>query len=350
MQIGMDPGCIAACIVLDDAVRLVPIALRGPPEPGQRRGKIRRRRCAREAGFEIDRVHHHLDGVNRPAACSITLADREQRLFIKRPADQLQAERQSLRVLARGYRNARQPRHVHGDGEDVVQIHLDRIGATFLADAKRRRRRRRCQHRVHALGETILEVFLDQGAHLLRPQIISIVIAGRKHIGADHDAAANLGAKAFGAGVLIHLADRAAVDPQAVAHAVIAREVRRGFRGCDDVIGRQRVFGVRQRHLDQFGTGRLQPIAAFGPKLLDLRRHAVEAILLGDTDLHALDRSADRGLVVRHLAVDRGGVPSDHGRPSSAAGSQCRARCGPIGPAWSSEDAKATVPQREQRP
>src|SRR6185295_3964228 len=84
------------------------------------------------------------------------LAKREQRLLIERTADQLQAERQALAVEAGRHRNPGQPRHVHRHGENVVKIHLDRIGLTLLADPKRRSRRRRRQHRVDALRETVL--------------------------------------------------------------------------------------------------------------------------------------------------------------------------------------------------
>ena len=95
---------------------------------------------------------------------------------------------------------------------------------------------------------------------------------------------------------------------QAVAHAVIAREVGRGFRRRHDVIGRQRVFRVRQRDIDHLGAGILQPCDALAPQRLDLARHAVEAVLLRNADLHALDRAAERRLVVRHRQVDRGRV------------------------------------------
>src|ERR1700722_7989848 len=59
--------------------------------------------------------------------------EREQRLLLERPADQLQAERQALRVEATRHRNARQAGHVHRHRKHVVEIHLDRIGAAFLA-------------------------------------------------------------------------------------------------------------------------------------------------------------------------------------------------------------------------
>src|SRR5882672_6480239 len=68
------------------------------------------------------------------------LAEREQCLLIERAADQLQAKRQALAVEAGRHRNPRQARHVHRHGENVVEIHLDRIGLTLLADPERRSR------------------------------------------------------------------------------------------------------------------------------------------------------------------------------------------------------------------
>ena len=53
--------------------------------------------------------------------------------------------------------------------------------------------------------EHLLEVALDQRAHLLRLQVIGVVIAGRQHIGADHDAALDLAAETGGAGLLVHV-------------------------------------------------------------------------------------------------------------------------------------------------
>src|SRR3954466_2189659 len=61
------------------------------------------------------------------------LAKRKQRLLVEGTTDQLQAKRQALPVEAGRHRNPRQPRHVHRDGENVVEIHLDRIGLALLA-------------------------------------------------------------------------------------------------------------------------------------------------------------------------------------------------------------------------
>ena len=43
---------------------------------------------------------------------------------------------------------------------------------------------------------------------------------------------------------------------QPEAHAVVARQVRRRLGRGDDVVGRQPVFRVRQRHVDDLGAGR----------------------------------------------------------------------------------------------
>src|SRR5438093_5570078 len=143
-----------------------------------------------------------------------------------------------------------------------------------------------------------------QRAHLLRAQIVGVVVAGREHVSADHHPPAHFLAETLRARLLVHVDDVAARNAQSVAHAIVAREVRGGFRGRHDVIGRQRVFGMRQRDLDDLGAGGLEPGDALFPQLLDLRRHAVDAIFLRHADLEALDRATDRSFVVGHSTID----------------------------------------------
>ncbi len=107
-------------------------------------------------------THHFGGSAIFGAASSITEAEREQRLFLEGAADQLQAERQALRRGSGRHGDARQAGHVHRHGEDVVQIHFDRIGGALLADAEGGRRRRRRQDRIDAIGEGRLEIALDQ--------------------------------------------------------------------------------------------------------------------------------------------------------------------------------------------
>ena len=86
----------------------------------------------------------------------MTWAVLEQRLLVERPADQLQPQRQALGVEAGRHGDARQAGHVHRHRENVVQVHLDRIGGHVLVgDAEGGGRRRRRQDRVDAGGEDL---------------------------------------------------------------------------------------------------------------------------------------------------------------------------------------------------
>jgi len=76
----------------------------------------------------------------------------------------------------------------------------------------------------------------------------------------------------------------AAGHAQPVAHAVVARQIGRGFRRRHDIIGGQRVFGVRQRNIDHVGAGILEPLRALLPQRLDRRRHAGHPVFLRNAD------------------------------------------------------------------
>src|ERR1700746_1632803 len=65
-------------------------------------------------------------------------AERKQRLLSEWLADELQPERQALAVKAAGHGDGRQPGHWGGHGEHVVEIHLNRVGASAFADRKSR--------------------------------------------------------------------------------------------------------------------------------------------------------------------------------------------------------------------
>ena len=89
----------------------------------------------------------------------------------------------------------------------------------------------------------------DQLPHLLRLEVVGVVVAGRQHVGAGHDAALHLGAEALAARALVEVEQVARrLAAVAEAHAVEAREVRRAFRRRDDVVGRHRERQARQAH------------------------------------------------------------------------------------------------------
>src|SRR3546814_18481157 len=100
-------------------------------------------------------------------------------------------------------------------------------------------------------------------------------------------AALHLRAEALGARVLVHLLNGLAGHAHAVAHAIIAREVRGGLGRRDDVVGRQRVFRVGQRDLADLRARGLQPFDALPPQFLHLRRHAGGLLFLTAADAHA---------------------------------------------------------------
>ena len=212
-------------------------------------------------------------------------------------------------------------------------------------------RRGRGEEQVAALPDP-LEIAGDQRADLLRLVEIGVVEAGREHVGADHDPALDLGAEAGGAGRLVHVVEAAllGLDAQAVADAVVAGEVGRGLGRGDDVIGRQRIFGVRQRDLDDLGAGVAQPVDALLPDRVDLGRDAVDPIFLRDADPLAAHVGGEVRLPVRAPAGRARSNPSGRSRPSPRAGSRSRGRRAPSARPGRASEAKATMPQREQRP
>src|SRR5690606_12049503 len=135
-------------------------------------------------------------------------------------------------------------------------------------------------------------------AHLLRLKVIGIRIPGREHISADHDPSFDLPAEAGGPRVLIHLDDILARDPHAVAYAIITGEVRGCFRRSHDLVCRQGISRMRKRDTDDLRARIPQPPHALLPQRLDLTWHPFHAVLLRDSDLHALDRPANGGLIV----------------------------------------------------
>ena len=152
-----------------------------------------------------------------------------------------------------------------------------------------------------------MEIVRDQAAHLARLVVVGVVVTSREHIGADQNASLHLVAKTGAAGFLVHGIEAAlALHAQAIAHTVIAREVRRSLGRRDNIVGRQRVLGVRQGDFDDLGASRRQPVSALLPELFDLLGHAVDTVLLGQTDLQTFDVAGQRRLVTRHRAVHRG--------------------------------------------
>ncbi len=101
--------------------------------------------------------------------------------------------------------------------------------ADALADLEGHRGRRGRDEVVEAL-EGPREVLDDERPRPLGLGVVGIVVAGGKRVGADHDAALDLGAEALAAGPRVHLVEvfglRRAVT---VAHSVETGQVGTGL-------------------------------------------------------------------------------------------------------------------------
>ena len=136
-------------------------------------------------------------------------------------ANHVQSDRPVAIAKAARYRHRWQARQVGGNGVNVIQIHLDRI-IRFFADVERDRRRSRAEDDVAAL-EREREILRDQPAQLLCFQVVRVVVAVRQNIGANQNAALDLGAEAFGARFFVHVLQVGVLGRTvAVAHTVEA--------------------------------------------------------------------------------------------------------------------------------
>src|SRR5207237_5208855 len=142
-------------------------------------------------------------------------------------------------------------------------------------DGERDRRRGRRDERVHLLEDAVVLVLYER-ADLLGFHVVGVVVAGRERVRAEDHPTLHLRAEAFAAGAAIRLEQVGSLDAQAVADAVVAREVRGGFGRLDDVVDGKAVVGQRERDLFE--------LRALTLELLEGRAHGAL-----DAWLHALD-------------------------------------------------------------
>ena len=135
--------------------------------------------------------------------------------------------------------------------------------------------------------------------------------------------------KPRGAGGPHHLRRRGRVDPQPVAHAVEAGQVRRRLGRGDQVVGRQPVDGGRHRDLVELGAGRLEGVGRLPHPggHVGRRRHVALEHLPHEPDPQALDTPPDAG-----PASARAARGSRWSRPGRARRS--RRRAGRRRPRW----------------
>src|SRR5437667_5255701 len=195
----------------------------------------------------IERYRHAPVPVGHPL---VLMGDAEDARLAKMIPLNQHADGKAFFVESARNRNSRSARQVAGDGEDIVQVHLDRV-VGLVADRKRGRRRCRADDDVAAFVDA-LEILGNQPPHLLRLEVVRIVIAMREHVGADQDPTLDLGAETFGPRLLVHVEQVGILlRTVTIAHAVETRQVRRRFRRRDDVIDRNRQLDVGQTQVDR---------------------------------------------------------------------------------------------------
>ena len=178
------------------------------------------------------------------ARASSAYATRNIAGFVEVVGDDLAADGQPVHAADRD-RHRRHAGEVRRRREDVVQVHLVRVRLRAEGEGRRRRGRREAA-RARRESKTRRKSLRDERAHVLRPPVVRVVVAGREHVGAEQDAARHLGAEAARARRLVHAAQPVALEAHAVAHAVEAREVRARLGRRDDVVDRDGERGVRE--------------------------------------------------------------------------------------------------------
>ena len=137
---------------------------------------------------------------------------------------------------AAGDGNAGDAGEVGGEGENVGEVFVERIVGK-AADLPCRAGSDRREDGIDLL-ERVLEIAADERADFLGAAVIRVVVTGREDVGAEDDPALHFGAEAFLAGFFIKIENVGRVGgAMAVADAVEAGKVRRGFRRGDDVVG-----------------------------------------------------------------------------------------------------------------
>ncbi len=157
--------------------------------------------------------------------------------------------------------------------------------------------------------ESFDEIVCDQPPDLLCLEVIRVVVTVREHVRPDENAAPDLGTEAFGARAEIHVGEVAVlVRAMAVAHAVEARQVRRGLGGRDDVVRRHREAAVRQSDGDALRAELLELLERRLHGLAHVGGQPLAEMLLRHADAQARERLLQIPSIVFADAFDRGRI------------------------------------------
>src|SRR5882724_9076933 len=229
--------------------------------------------------------------------------------FAERGAEDLEADGEVfLGRFAAGDGDAGDTGEGAGDGVDVGEVHLEGVVGLFAefegGDGGGRR-----DDGVD-LGESVAEILGDEGADLLAFEVVGVVVAGGEDVGTKDDAPFHFGAETGAASFAVHAEESWIVGAEAVADAVIAGEIRRGFGGGDDVVGGNGVVGVGHANVDEFAAQGFENGDAGFDFGADAGVHAFGEVVFGNADAETFDGLRDFGCVVRDLRRGGSGVAS----------------------------------------
>ena len=149
-----------------------------------------------------------------------------------------------------GHAHAGKTGQRRGHRVEIAQVGRHRIG--LGAEVVGRRRGDGAHDDVDLL-EGRVELLRDQAAHLLRLDVVGVVVAVREHVGADQDAALGFGAEALA--LLGHVLNVGVVlGAVAVANAVKARQVRARLGAGNDVVDRHAEPRIGKLDVDDLGA------------------------------------------------------------------------------------------------
>lgn len=203
--------------------------------------------------------------------------------------------------------NAGNTREIGGESENIRKIFLDAIGGN-AANFASRGGSDGSKDGIDLL-EGIFKIATDQGADFLSATVIGVVVAGRKHVGAENDPAFDFWAKTLFARFLIEVEDIGGFGGTlAVANAVEAGKIRGGFSSGDDVISSDGILGVGQRDFDNFGSLRGESLNRSFDVFADAGVDAFAKILFGNTEFKTLDAVVEVGEVIWNFGIEAGRV------------------------------------------
>ena len=149
------------------------------------------------------------------------VAYEEEAAFVEGAAQELEADGQAI-AHAHGHGEAGQAGEVQRQGEDVHEVHLERIAGHFAHLPCRNGGDGGEEH--VALLEGVEIVLADEAAHLGGLAVVGVVVAGGEHVGTEQDAALYFKAEAFGtrAAILMRLQTATRISLQHIHQQNIA--------------------------------------------------------------------------------------------------------------------------------